>query len=121
VASLIAAWNMFLAHPVLGSGLGAFLKEYVSSTGRPLVIHSTPLWLAAEAGIIGLLVFAAPLLRILKGEMEPARRHDLAALFLVLAILGFGTMASVHELLYQRPVWLLLGAALAVPRQTERT
>ena len=120
VASLIAAWNMFIAHPIFGSGLGAFLKEYVSSTGRPLVIHSTPLWLAAEAGILGLVVFVAPLLRILKEEMVPARRHDLVALFLVLAVLGFGTMASVHELLYQRPVWLLLGAALAVPRQSER-
>lgn len=121
VASLRAAWQMFLDHPILGNGLGAFLKEYVTATGAPLVIHSTPLWLAAEAGIIGLAVFAAPLVRILKEEIAPARRHDLAGLFLVLAILGFGTMASVHELLYQRPVWLLLGVALAIPRQDERT
>jgi O-antigen ligase len=120
VASLQAAWQLFLHHPILGIGLGAFLKEYVTASGAPLVIHSTPLWLATEAGVIGLAVFVAPFVHMLKSEMAPARRHETAATFLLLALLGFGTMASVHDLLYQRPIWLLLGAALAVSRQSER-
>jgi O-antigen ligase len=120
IASLKAAWQMFLDHPILGIGLGSFLKDYATASGAPLVIHSTPLWLATEAGIIGLAVFVAPFVHMLRSEMPLARRLDPAALFLVLALLGFGTMASVHDLLYQRPVWLLLGAALAVSRQNER-
>src|SRR6185295_11755407 len=51
MASLRAGWAMFIDHPILGSGLGAFLQEYKSTSGAPLVIHSTPLWLLAETGI----------------------------------------------------------------------
>lgn len=118
-ASLQAAWQMFLQHPVFGSGLGAFLEQHARQTGAPLVIHSTPLWLLAETGIVGLLVFAAPILRILTQAIGPARREDAAARFLVLGSVGFCVMASVHEMLYQRPLWLLLGAALAMPRPAE--
>lgn len=117
-ASLQAAWQMFLQHPVFGAGLGAFLEQYARQTGTPLVIHSTPLWLLAETGIIGLLVFAAPILRALVQELGPARQRDAVACLIVLILVGFGAMASVHELLYQRSLWLLLGAALAMPRPT---
>jgi hypothetical protein len=61
-------------------------------------------------------VFAVPFIWLLAGELGPARRHVAPSTFLVLALVAFATMASVHELLYQRAVWLLLGAALAVPR-----
>jgi hypothetical protein len=115
-ASLRAAWQMFLAHPLAGAGLGAFLEQYRRMAGAPLVIHSTPLWLLAETGAIGFLVFAAPFIRILSHGIAAARQHERAAQMLVLVMIGFGIMAIVHELLYQRAFWLLLGAALALPR-----
>ena len=116
VASLQAAWQMFLDHPVFGAGLGAFLETYARTTGAPLVIHSTPLWLMAEAGVIGLLIFAAPFVRVLGQELAPARRQIEPSIFLVLALVGFAVMASIHDLLYQRSLWLLAGAALALTR-----
>jgi hypothetical protein len=116
MASLLAAWRMFLEHPIVGSGLGAFLERSARNTAAPLVIHSTPLWLMAEAGAIGLLVFAAPFVRIVVRELTPARRQLVPSAFLVLALVGFATMASVHDLLYQRSLWLLAGAALALTR-----
>jgi O-antigen ligase len=113
IASLEGSWAMFNAHPLFGAGLGAFLESYMRAHGVPLVIHSTPLWLLAEMGIVGLFIFALPFLRILKHEIYQADRTDPARTFLLLALLGFAAIAGVHDILYQRTFWLLIGAALA--------
>jgi hypothetical protein len=113
IASLEGGLAMFEAHPLFGAGLGAFIESYTRAHGVPLVIHSTPLWLLAETGIVGLLVFLAPLLRILKHETYDAERKDPARIFLLLALPAFAAIAAVHDILYQRPFWLLIGAALA--------
>jgi hypothetical protein len=111
--SLRGGWAMFLAHPILGGGLGAFIEQYTRQQGIPLVIHSTPLWLLAETGIVGLLIFLSPFLRIFKAESFDRAAGDRIGTFLILALTGFALVAAVHEMLYQRAVWLLLGAALA--------
>ena len=110
--SLVDGWAMFLHHPVFGAGLGAYMHEQMRA-GMPLVIHSTPLWLLAETGVIGLLIMAAPLVRIFWREARDPGAADNAGLVLVLIITAFGVFANVHEIMYQRAFWLLLGAALA--------
>jgi hypothetical protein len=69
IASLQGALKIFLDHPIFGGGLGLFVAERLRQFGRTLVIHSTPLWLLAETGIVGLfvvatLVCARPCLRV---------------------------------------------------------
>lgn len=112
IASLQGGFAMFLQHPVLGGGLGAFTAEYLRLHGVPLVIHSTPLWLLAELGIVGFLIFAAPFILLLK-QKSPAGRPP-AHVFTILLLLSFATVSVVHDIMYQRAFWLLLGAALAV-------
>ena len=51
---------MFLAHPLFGAGLGAYMADQLSTTGVPLLIHSTAVWLLAETGLVGFAVFALP-------------------------------------------------------------
>lgn len=105
-------WRLFLEQPVFGAGLGAYMRSQILATGRPLVIHSSPLWLLAETGLVGFLVFVAAGLRVLILEIRrPA--YDIAAKLIVLSLIAFGTMSAVHDLLYQRSLWLVLGAALA--------
>lgn len=116
IASLQGGLQMFLEHPILGAGLGAFMDAYAKAHGVPLVIHSTPLWLAAEMGIVGLVAFAAPVLRLFSYEIRQAAPHDPVRTFTVLALLGFVAIAAVHDVLFQRPFWLLLGAASAMVR-----
>jgi Lysylphosphatidylglycerol synthase TM region/O-Antigen ligase len=113
IESLRGGWAMFVAHPVFGGGLGAFIEEYTRTLGQPLVIHSTPLWLMAEMGVIGLFVFIAPFIRIIRRERFARAPDDPAGTFLVIALLGFAVVAMVHDMFYQRALWLLLGAALA--------
>ena len=112
IKSLIGGWTMFLAHPLFGAGLGAYMHKETLA-GVPLVIHSTPLWILAEMGIIGLMILAIPVVRTFWAEVRAAPSADVAGVLLVLIITAFGVVANAHEILYQRAFWLLLGAALA--------
>jgi hypothetical protein len=113
--TLLQGWHMFLSHPLFGAGLGAYMNEQLQSTGVPLVIHSTAVWLLAETGLAGFAVFAFAGWRIFAAEFS--RRHEFASRAVVLFLIGFGTMAQLHDMLYQRALWLLLGAALAAGAQ----
>ena len=104
---------MFLAQPLFGAGLGAYIHDQVATTGTPLVIHSTAVWLLAETGLVGFAVFAAAALRLFAEAIR--HRAEPAALMLLLSLCAFGVMSVPHEMLCQRAVWLLLGAVLAVP------
>ena len=63
-------------------------------------------------GLVGMLILAAPVFRIFLSEIR-RETPDISALLLVCIIGGFGAMSLLHEMLYQRTFWLLLGAALA--------
>ena len=117
--SLAEGWTMFSAHPIFGAGLGAFMNQEIQ-TGTPLVIHSTPLWLLAETGIVGLLVMAVPVCLIFWSEIRSGRNVDIAGKLLILIITAFGVVSNVHEIMYQRAFWILFGAALCLPRYSAR-
>jgi O-antigen ligase len=108
--------SIFLAHPLIGAGLGAYMEEQIRTTGVPLVIHSTPIWLLAETGLIGFAVFMAAAYRLFASAHS--RRNEPAALLLLLILGGMAIMSLVHELLYQRAFWILLGAVVAMPVNT---
>jgi O-antigen ligase len=111
--TVIDGLAMFQAHPIFGAGLGAYMEEQLRSTGTPLVIHSTPVWLLAETGILGFAVFLGAAARIFFQAVR--RRGEPAALLLILILTAMAVMSSVHDMFYARAFWLLLGAALAVP------
>lgn len=120
--SFVGGFRMFFAHPLFGAGLGAFVESFERAHGRFLIIHSTPIWLLAETGIVGFLVFAIPGLTIFCREISRSRRgaSDIRGVLLVLSLLAFGVMCQVHDLLYQRTLWLILGAALLTPAVARR-
>jgi hypothetical protein len=107
--SMSEGFAMFMAHPIFGAGLGAYMHDQLSK-GVPLVIHSTPIWLAAELGVVGLGLFAWVATRIF---LNAWRWQNASGALIVLVLVVFAVMSAVHELLYQRSLWLLLGAALA--------
>jgi branched-subunit amino acid transport protein AzlD len=112
VKSLVLGWEMFKSHPIFGAGLGAFIDQQMRA-GNLLIIHSSPLWLLAETGIIGFIVVAAPLFRVFFRQITTVRKQDVAGLTLILVITAFGVEANAHEMMYQRAFWLVLGAGLA--------
>ena len=117
--TLRAGWNLFLAHPFFGAGLGAFVSDYFRESGKVQVIHSTPLWLLAEFGIVGTIVMMLPMARVIVREVSLRRDGDDAGFVLILAIVAFGVMSTVHEMMYQRVFWLIFGAAIAMVGQMQ--
>jgi hypothetical protein len=114
LVSIIGGLNLFWDHPVFGAGLGAFRNQMILTLdGLPLVIHSTAVWLLAELGIVGFLIFAVSFTHIFFKEWKSAPVDQTSA-FIVLCLGGFAVMSGPGDMLYQRTFWLLIGAALAV-------
>lgn len=114
------SWQIFLDHPIFGSGLGYFAETRRIATGIEQVVHSTPLWLLAEFGIIGTLVFLVSFLYITVRNVYLAVRGDAIASLVVLVLICFSSMSLVHELFYQRTLWFILGALLISPHVLSR-
>ncbi len=114
MASILGGLQLFIDHPIFGAGLGTFRNKMIYlSSDQPLLIHSTFVWLLAEMGIVGFLIFIVPASFVFVGEIRHARR-DIASKLIVLSFVVFGLMSTPADMLYQRTFWLLIGAALAL-------
>jgi O-antigen ligase len=93
--------------------MGAYFEE-TKRAGDPLVIHNTLVWLLAETGLVGFVVFFAAGVVILWATMRRLRDPtDVGMTTIFLFVLAFASMSMVHELLYQRVLWFVLGVCLA--------
>ena len=107
--------HMWLENVLIGAGLGAYLHSQGDWDKPVVVIHSTPIWLLAEFGLLGFGIFAAAFVLLMNWALS---RRDIfpdtmAARCLVLVLLAFAIFSTVHEILYQRIFWFMLGACLA--------
>jgi O-antigen ligase len=118
---MAGAVRLFERRPLAGWGSGAFAREYrraedVSAERATSASHTTPLTVAAEQGVAGLLAYLAlvvlVLRRLLRGASQSAWRAAVAAAF---------AAVLVHSLMYaaflEDPLtWALagLGSALAL-------
>lgn len=113
------AFANFLAHPVLGTGLGTFVQEY------GLIIHNTYLWFLSECGAVGAVVIlgltmwyfkvAIPAIRSSKG----AQQGLIAALAVSHA--GMLGVSAGIEVLYQRHWWLVMALIAAYCSRPSRS
>lgn len=112
--TLYLALNLWRESPLAGAGLGVALVSSPVSMGYAQVIHSTPLWILAEFGLLGVLVVGGAFFSIAHYAWINCKvllvRHSL---LLLLAV--FCLFSLVHEIFYQRIFWLTLGALLALP------
>jgi hypothetical protein len=111
--------DMWWQSPFLGAGLGVFFAKSTAWFKYPVVIHSTPLWILAEFGLLGAAVFgwvfsllAHHAIRF--GKTLPPRG------ILLLLLLTFSLFSLANEIFYQRIFWLVLGAVLAQPFASSR-
>jgi O-antigen ligase len=113
-----SAWNLYTeSNPVLGAGLGTFRNYYEQKIGGFLdIVDCSPLFLLTETGLLGLLAFSAFFIYVLwylykAAYKEKSPFHEAVFIFLIF-IIGISLL---HELLYTRFLWLLLGLAMAQP------
>jgi hypothetical protein len=129
LTEMMAAFNVFLDHPVVGVGPGQYLPVYSQTymndpdiALRHITVerraHTLYFELAAETGILGIVTFFAVVVLIQVRLWRTwrrwrGRRPDLAGLAggFFLAIVGYLVTAVFLQLAYQRYYWLLLGLA----------
>jgi uncharacterized membrane protein YbhN (UPF0104 family)/O-antigen ligase len=116
--SITEGWEMWLQHPLLGHGLGAFMHRHLTTTGNPLIIHSVPVWLLAETGLLGLLVVGGSFLAITvyawRHLRDPGMSGWAVGLLLTLVCLAAGSV--VHDFFFQRSFWFMLGLLAVLPK-----
>jgi uncharacterized membrane protein YbhN (UPF0104 family) len=94
--TLTLGLEMWRQSPLLGAGLGVFHAKSPTWMGHPQVIHSTPLWVVAEFGLLGGVVFGWAFFLLARhairfGRTQPAGR------ILFLLLVTFGVFSLAHE------------------------
>jgi O-antigen ligase len=129
---MLVAWQMFLEHPLLGIGAGSFESAFQQENLRlrlPLrnenrEAHSLYLQIAAEMGLLGILVFVALAIMLARAVAAARRRflagaeQDLAGLAAAVGIgwVGYAVTALfLHDGL-PRQLWLMVGITMALPQ-----
>lgn len=116
VKTWVMAFRLWIEHPFFGAGLGVFFAKSREWFSNAVVVHSTPLWLLAEFGIVGVLYMfwtSVTFITYLKRPMDKTYLPYKSALLFTL--LAFGVFSLFHEIFYQRILWLLLGVLMAFP------
>jgi O-antigen ligase len=106
------AWTIFTQHPLTGAGLGYYYDHFTRPDGSSVVIHSTPLWLLAEIGLFGTLVFVVFGAAALAVAIKKAWRGNDAALMFVLTAVVFCAMGAIQDMFYQRTMWFVAGLSM---------
>ena len=131
-ASLVANGIRIAAHhPLDGVGVGGFKRAYADRTGlkgrepRKAASHSTPVTVAAETGIPGLLLLAWLGVAALAAALRGAHASDAgrAALAVGLTLGAIAVHSLFYNALFEDPMtWGLLGlAALTLARRREES
>jgi putative inorganic carbon (HCO3(-)) transporter len=106
-----AALDGFLAHPILGSGLGTFVVEH------GIIIHNTYLWFLSECGVVGAIVVIGLTMWYFKVAIPVIRssRGSQRAFIVALAVAHAGMLgvSAGIEVFYQRHWWLVMAMIAA--------
>lgn len=117
--TIIRGLELWQQSPLFGAGLGVFIEQSPQWIGVPTVIHSTPVWMLSEFGLVGVAIFGWALYVLIRslhrgGTVLPAHR------IILFVLIGFSLFSLVHEVFFQRIFWLVLGAAagacVSIPR-----
>lgn len=110
--SIINGFALFREYPVFGAGLGAGFHNSLIA-GKPLVIHSTPVWILAEFGLAGAVLVGTCFLSVALYSLQKAQNEESAPYRLgLLWLLVFAVFGLPHDIFYQRLFWFFLGAIL---------
>ena len=112
IESSLEKWK---ERPFLGTGLGGGMAAQKEQYGEVIdVIDNTALWILTDMGLAGLFIFAASYASMLLA-LKRRIKSNAFALCAFLMLLVFGVFSLVHEILYTRFFWFILGLALARP------
>lgn len=119
LANIKLAADLWRENPIMGAGLGASHEAQVERHGKLLaVIDNTLLWIAAEMGSVGVLIFLGAYIAMICALWRKSKYDGLARNAMALLLI-FGIYSLFHEVLYTRFLWFILGLALVNTRPAE--
>ena len=118
------ALELWSQHKVLGSGIGGFIIYQQEKHGKLLDhIDNSALWILTELGLVGILAFGGfyivTFIALRRKYRNSAGIHKSLAQAMMVIMVLFALYSLVHQIMYARYLWLLLGLALAVPRESD--
>jgi putative inorganic carbon (hco3(-)) transporter len=130
LSAQVVAINMFIDHPILGVGYAnypVYSRQYAQRLklgvyGASIEPHNLYLEIAAETGLVGLVVFGLLLFWVFIGlrraraiyQRLGMKREAELALAYIFGLLGYLTAALFIHGAYPRFFWLLIGIAFAI-------
>jgi len=112
------AFELIGEHPFRGIGLGSFPWEE-ARRGMTVwhYLHNSVLWLGTELGVLAPVLFVGAFLGVVRRLWpRPRSAGNPPFTLAVFAILwAFAAISAADEVIYQRYLWVFVGAALAVP------
>lgn len=108
------ALQLFADSPILGAGLGVFQQAAIAA-GHPIngsTIHSSPLWLLTETGLVGMAIFTGFFVTFLWHFYRD--RQNVMSQSMLAIMVAFAIISCTGEFIYQRYLWLLFGMMIAV-------
>jgi len=111
--------KVFAHHPLAGVGLGSQPEASQNLSSRPgqlqnFVSHTTPLTVAAELGIVGVLLYVAILAGAALALEAVRRRHEALGLSLAAVFLALFVHSLAYSGFFEDPItWLVLAVAAA--------
>jgi hypothetical protein len=111
--------KVFRHHPLVGVGLGGQPRESQRLADRPaplqdFVSHTTPLTVAAELGIAGVLFYVGLLAGTAATLLSVWRRHKTLGLSLAAVFLALFVHSAAYSGFFEDPItWLVLAVAAA--------
>lgn len=131
LSEVTAAYQMFADHPIRGVGLGNYNSNYqlysknlgLDTRATERSAHSLYLEVAAESGIVGIIVFAMIFVILFRDlwraykEFRSQGNSDYAhmSVAISLSIIGYLIGSIFLHLAYPRYFWLWIGIGFAVP------
>ena len=115
--------KVFAHHPLAGVGIGGqprATQKQATHFGplQNFVSHTTPLTVAAELGIVGLLLYVAILAGAARAIDDVRRRHQALGLSLAAVFLALFVHSLAYSGFFEDPItWLVLGVAAAFREQ----
>ena len=118
--SLEDGWDLYAqSNPFLGAGLGVYKPFQIEKRGKFIeIIDFTGLWLLTEVGLLGLCLFGGfffAVFLVLVRRYQEDKSAFLGAIALFLFC--FAGISLLHEVMYTRFVWFVVGIALTMGGQ----
>lgn len=122
------ALELWSQHKMVGGGIGSFLIYQEEKRGEAIdQIDNSALWILTELGIVGAFLFGAFFIAVILSlikKLKTVTDHQEKALVeaVIVIMFLFALFSLVHQIMYARYLWFLLGMALvATKRVTSST